>query len=281
MTNLQFARAWCALAMAAAIAMPGWAAGSTAPEKTARAAKQVKSQALEPSVLSVDQVLEKNAAARGGSAAWRAVNAVTYKGELDAGGKKDMMLPFTSTLQRPNRSRMEIRFEEQTAVQVYDGKQGWKVRPFLNRNEVEPYTVVETKSAADWDELDGPLIDHARKGIRVELLGMEPVEGKSAFKLALTSSDGRQRNLWIDAQSFLEVKIDGEPRKLDAKVHNVAVYYRDYKAEGGLMIPHLLETAVQGVSKTRKMTIQSVSINPVLDAASFAKPKLTAISSAR
>jgi outer membrane lipoprotein-sorting protein len=224
--------------------------------------------------LPVEQIVAKNAAARGGLTAWRAVKAMTVVGQLDAGGKTDARLPFTMSMQRPHKSRLEIRFQDQTAVQVYDGKQGWKVRPFLNRNEVEPYTPAEARLASEWDELDGPLLDHARKGTRVELAGVEDVNGKSAYKLRLTTKSGAQRHVWVDSASFLDVKIDGEPRKLDGRPRKVAVYMRDYKSVGGLMVAHELETVVEGVKSARKMTFQSVKIDPVLEATAFAKPRL-------
>src|SRR5262252_8403967 len=95
--------------------------------------------------LTAAQIVEKNVAARGGLAAWRAINTMTMSGQMDAGGKQDAKLPFVMNLKRPHKSRLEIRFQDQAAVQVYDGAQGWKVRPFLGRNEVEPYTSAEAK----------------------------------------------------------------------------------------------------------------------------------------
>jgi hypothetical protein len=83
--------------------------------------------------------------------------------------------------------------------------------------------------------------------------------------------------LWVDAGSFLELKIEGEPRKLDAKLHNVAVYFRDYKTEHGLTTPRVQETAVEGVKQTYKMTITRVAVNEPLDDALFQKPQLAAL----
>ena len=233
--------------------------------------------AAEPaSNLTAVQIAEKNVAARGGLAAWRAVTAMTLSGQMDAGGKKDMKLPFVMTLKRPHKSRLELRFDEQVSVQVYDGTQGWKVRPFLNRNEVEPFTPAEAKSAAAWAELDGPLIDYAAKGTQVELLGTDTVEGKSAYKLKLTMKDGAQRRLWVDATSFLELKIDGEPRKIDGRMRNVSVYYRDYRTEKGLVVPRVFETRVEGVKQSHKISVESVAVNPPVDDGVFAKPQLAA-----
>jgi phage-related tail fiber protein len=223
---------------------------------------------------SVAQIVLANATARGGEARWHAVNTLTLSGQLDAGGRKATLLPFSVTMKRPHQSRFEVRFNEQTAYQVYDGAQGWKVRPFLNRNETEPYTVEETKSAAESAGIDSPLMDAAANGTRVALQGMEAVEGHNAYKLLLTLKDGTQRNLWVDATSYLELKMDGDPRKLDGRAHKVAIYFRDYRAEGGLTMAHVVETAVEGVKPSRKMTIEQVKVNPAVDDALFAKPAL-------
>ncbi|MEM5405474.1 outer membrane lipoprotein-sorting protein [Paraburkholderia unamae] len=225
--------------------------------------------------MSAAQIVERNVAARGGLQAWHAVNAMTMSGQLEAGGTKNTKLPFTMTLKRPRKSRIEVRFNDQTAFQVYDGAQGWKVRPFLGRNEVEPYTPAEAKAAASWAELDGPLMDYAAKGTRIDVLGMEMVEGHRAYVLKLSLKDGTSRRVWIDAASFLELKIDGDPRKLDGKMHNVAIFYRDYRKEGGLVMPHTLETVVVGARGTHKLIIDKVALNPQADDALFAKPQLT------
>ena len=259
---------------------PATPAGKAAPAAaTAGKAAPAASAAPEAPVtpvtnMSAAQIVEKNVTARGGLAAWRAVNTMTMSGQLDAGGKQDTMLPFVMALKRPHKSRLEIRFQDQTAVQVYDGTQGWKVRPFLGRDEVEPYTPAEAKSAAAWEELDGPLIDHARKGTKVELVGAQAVEGKSTYKLKLTLKNGTQRHLWVDATSFLEVRIEGDPRKMDGRMRNVVIYYRDYKSEKGLLVPRVLETAVAGVKQTHKINIQSVALNQPLEDALFAKPQV-------
>jgi hypothetical protein len=80
------------------------------------------------------------------------------------------------------------------------------------------------------------------------------------------------RHLWVDAQTFLEVKIEGVPRRMAGKMRAVEIYYRDYQSVNGLMVPYVLETTVQGVKQSHKMTIESVMVNPELDDSLFAKP---------
>src|SRR5947209_906769 len=143
--------------------------------------------------LSATDIVSKNVAARGGLQAWRAVQTMSLVGKLGAGGDQrvplpasltakksglkdfpvrradEVFLPFVMELKRPRKMRMELQFNGQTAVQVFDGNNGWKLRPFLNRRVVEPYTADEMKIASLQQDLDGPLVDYATNGTRVEL----------------------------------------------------------------------------------------------------------------
>ncbi len=118
-------------------------------------------------------------------------------------------------------------------------RSGWKLRPFLNRRVVEPYTADEMKLASMQADLDGPLVDYAAKGTRIELDGMEKVEDRDTYKLKLTMKSGQAIHVWIDAQTFLEAKIEGQPRRLDGTDHPVEVYFRDYRTVNGLQIPFI------------------------------------------
>jgi hypothetical protein len=244
--------------------------------------------------LTADEIVNKNVAARGGLSAWRAVQTLQMKGKMEAGGNRrealviptakkgvqvpqrpaeQVQLPFVMQLERGRKKRVEIEFNGQTAVQVYNGSQGWKLRPFLNRHEVENYTAEEMKSAATDADLDGLLIDYAVKGSKVELAGAESVEGRTAYKLKVTDKGGYARHVWVDAESFLEVKVEGNPRRLDGKYHPVATYLRDYRSVNGLMMPYLEETAVEGVKDREKILIEEIVSNPKLDASRFAMPR--------
>jgi hypothetical protein len=234
-------------------------------------------KAAVPQTLTADAIIEKNIAARGGLEAWRKVASMTMSGKMDAGTKQNIQLPFAMTLKKPLMSRLEIDLAGKKAVQIYDGRNGWKFRPFLGRDEVEPYTPEELQLAAEQASLDGYLIDHAAKGIRVELEGLEQVEGHNAYKLKLTIKDGQAKHLWVDAESFLETKVEGSPRRLDGKMHGVEIYYRDYRSVGSLMIPFVMETAVEKVPSTRKIILESVKLNPKLEENTFAKPEIAGV----
>ena len=258
-------------------------------------------------------IVEKNLEARGGLQAWRAVQSMQWTGKIGAGGNQratlslpepsegakakvmprraaeEVQLPFTMDLKRSRKMRLEVDFNGKTAVQVYDGKNGWKLRPFLNRLEVEPYTAEEQKKASTDQDLDGPLVDYAAKGTRIELLGIEKVSDRDNYKLKLTTKNGQAMDVWIDGETFLETKMDGQSRRLDGTEHPVEVYFRDYRKVGGLMMPFVFETKVLPVAQAatsykdtpvpvEKITLDQVLVNPKLDDSLFVKPVVTAAS---
>lgn len=255
----------------------------------------------------LQQIIDKNVSARGGLAAWRAVKTLSMSGSMDAGttlpdpakmaedarhpsaprkrfrpdaaaptadaeAPKPITLPFLMDFKRPHMTRVEIKFKDQTSVQVYDGKSGWKLRPYLGRNKVEPFKANELKIAAGEQELDGPLVDYVRKGTRVELAGHDIVEGHDAYKLKLTLKDGQVRNVWVDAQSFLDIKIESENSK-GRKQQRIATVMSDYRAVQGLQVPFHLENHIEGVTVPQRIQIDQVSVNPPLADNLFSKPQ--------
>jgi hypothetical protein len=187
---------------------------------------------------------------------------------------KVVELPYRLEMKRPLKTRLEIDVNGKTAVQIYDGVHGVKIRPYLGRDAAEPYTPAELELAAAEQELDGPLVDHERKGTKVALDGIDKVNGSDAYKLKLTFKNGTVRHVWIDATSFLDVKMDGS-RHLDGKTHIIETYLKNYKPVNGLMFPMQTETVIQGVPGSTKITVATVSVNPTLDDGRFnavAKP---------
>jgi len=270
---------------------------------TAIAALGVGASASAAPALAVGEIVARNVAARGGAEAWRKVTTLEMSGTMDAnkpfssrpdyhppaaaarprgaqpsaaaqpqGAQDDpnrvIQLPFRLEMKRPRMTRLEIEFDKSTAIQIYDGTRGVKIRPFLGRATPEPYTPAELKLAAQEQELDGPLIDYARKGTQIALAGIEPVRGREAYKLKLTLKSGDVRHVWVDAATFLDVQIDGA-RKLDGKQHAVVTYLADYRSIDGLMMPMLAETTVAGVPGATKLSIDKVAVNPRLDDARF------------
>jgi outer membrane lipoprotein-sorting protein len=257
--------------------------------------------------LTAEQIVEKHVAARGGIAAWHAVQTMSWAGKMDAGvgdsvarsqnyvaqawgtkapkaravarkeaqseaaqpDAKQVQLPFLLEMKRPGKSRIELEFAGKTAIQVYDGKAGWMKRPYLNRDDWEPFTAEQAKASAGMWDMDGPLMDTKAKGTKVALEGVEKVDGNDAWKLKLTLKGGTVQHVWVDQKSFLDVKVEGTPRRMDGKVRTVWVTQRDFRSVQGVMVPFALETVVDGYPDRHKMQLEKVAVNPNLDDSRF------------
>lgn len=255
--------------------------------------------------LSLEEIVARNIAARGGAAAWHSVQTLSMSGLMDVGRTTPdtrklveetrggpnrprkrlhpeltaaevhadtvIRLPYLIEFRRPRQMRVEIKAHDATAIQVYDGSVGWKLRPYLGRHEVEPYSAYEQRLAQSQQELDGPLIDYAAKGTRIELAGVDPVDERDAYKLKLTLKNGDQLTLWIDAQTFLDVRL-AVPHSFDGKERLVVTTMSDYRKVGNIMLPFALEDRFAGATTSQRIDIQQVSVNPALPDSRFAKP---------
>lgn len=248
-------------------------------------------------------IVERNAAARGGLDRWRGVTSLVLTGTLEAGvprdpaklaaayrrsltemkaearlaaaragrpAEKQVALPFVMELKRPRMSRVEVTFRGDTAVQTYDGAQGWKLRPFLGRRTAEPFSAEEARVAAAQSDLDGPLLDAVAHHERVSLLGTEKVDGRDCYKLEVTGR-GPARHVWVDAQTYLDVKVDGV-RHVDGKDRPIFTAFRDWRSDDGILLPHLLETTVEGVRGSEKIVVDKVAVNAPLRDDLFGRP---------
>jgi hypothetical protein len=214
----------------------------------------------------VDELVARNVAARGGAQAWRAVSTLRLTGQMDIG--RGMKVPYVLEQKLPGKMRFEFVFKGETAIQCTDGKDGWKVTPFRGRKAPEAMTRDELREAAGPADLYGPLFDYASRGHAVELLGREKIEGRDAFKLKVTLPGGAVRWVYLDAETALEVKVDAM-RKQGRRERRVETFYRDWKAADGLLIPRLYESRIEGSRQSHVLTVESVRVNPELPETRF------------
>jgi hypothetical protein len=228
------------------------------------------------SLPSAARIIEKNAAARGGVDAWRRLAAVAWSGRVETGNAARATLPFVLEQKRPDKTRFEITVDQQKSVRIFDGSEGWKLRPSsTGRPEVVAYTAEEANYAREAQVIDGPLMDDAAKGYPVTVEALDDVEGHPAYRLSARLPSGTVQKLWIDAATFLELRLDRSARDSGGRPFVVSVYFRNYKAVEGLQIPLALETRIAGVNgaeTTDRLVIERVALNPTLEDRLFSKP---------
>ena len=223
--------------------------------------------------LTAEQIVEKNVAARGGLEAWHKIETMVWIGHMETPGGQVSQIPFVLQQKRPNKTRFELNAMGQRSVRVFDGKRGWKVRPSQDgRPDVQPFTPQELQYAQGEMVIDSPLFNYESKRVAVDFDGVDRVDGRKAYRLIVRTPSGQRHNVWIDAQTFLDVKYDRTSYDKAGAPARVDVYYRDYKAVDGLQIPGTIETGVGSGKGTEKIVVEKVSLNPPLDDRLFGRP---------
>lgn len=230
------------------------------------------------SAQTVDELVARNVAARGGAENWRGVSSLRFTGRMDVG--KGMMVPYVLEQKRPDKMRFEFVFDDETAVQTYDGETGLKLTPFRGRTTPEPMTEAELRETAATADLYGLLFDYDSRGHVVELLGSEPVQGRNTFKLKVTMPGDVVRWVYLDAETGLEVRVDAT-RTIRGSERRVETYYSDWQSVEGLLIPHRQETRTEGDKESHLLTVLTVQVNPQLDDLRFTTPASNITSTSR
>jgi hypothetical protein len=120
---------------------------------------------------------------------------------------------------------------------------------------------------ADFDE---PLINYREKGNKVEMTGMDQIEGTDVYKLRVTLKSGDVRTYYMDTDYFVPIKID-EKRTVRGTETEIETTLGDYKEVNGWFMPFALESGVKGQDKG-KITFDKIEANVPIDDSRFAKP---------
>jgi outer membrane lipoprotein-sorting protein len=226
------------------------------------------------SAQTVDELIEKNLAARGGKDKIKAVQSVRMTGKMSMSTRVEM--PFSMEMARPGKVRMDMTLQGMTMVMAYDGQKGWAIVPFTGKKDPEPMPADQLKDMKQRSDMDGVLVDYKEKGHQIELVGKEDLEGTPVYKLKVTQKEGDVSYVYLDAEQYLELKTVSK-REMNGQEAETSVMLGDYKPEGGVLYPHSMEMRIKGATGTTPpnmtMTFTKIDINPDLGADRFAQPK--------
>ena len=219
---------------------------------------------------SVDEIVERHIQALGGREKIDAIHSVVQHLEYREGSFVipnafiARMRPYYKTIADPKDKTVEVN-------EGYDGS-AWEYYS-------DPGVVVRTVGAAaaaarHGTEIIDSLVDYKVLGTRIEVAGLEPFAGSPAYKLHVTLADGFEKDLFVDARSFLIV---GDRRS--APIHAFGAPVRsenrigDYRAVNGVLFPYTIsEVEIDTGKELNSNTVQSFEVNKTLDPSFFGPP---------
>ncbi len=216
-----------------------------------------------------DEIIAKNIQARGGMDKLKRVQSIKSTATMAMG--PGMEAPGVLIQKRGNLARLEFTIQGLTAIQAYDGKNAWQVMPFMGKKDPELMSADEAKEVEEMADMDGPMVDYKSKGNQVELLGKEKIEGTDAYKLKVSLKNGDVQTVYVDADSFLEIKEETK-RTIRGSEQVVEQSIGDYKEVDGIIFPFAMESGVKGSQEKQKLTITKVELNVPEDDSIFKMP---------
>lgn len=228
------------------------------------------SAASQAPTLDARAIVEKHLAAIGGLESLKVIQSFRQRGVetmVDTAVDKDgkgVNGPFTLEAKRPNRFRDESRVNDQYSLQGSDGRVAWEVSKQGSASEV--LTGEEAEEAIQMHAFDGPLVKARLLGEGIVLASVEKLGATKAYKLKLPQKDKCFWNVYIDANTFLEVK--REYVRPDER--NTVILLSGHKKTGSLVLPTVSETTYAWYPLHVTRVVEKTELNPEIPDERFA-----------
>lgn len=216
----------------------------------------------------VDEVIAKNVQAHGGLDKLKTVQSLRTTGKFSEGSFR---ADFRQENKRPEKVREDFIIQGMALIRAYDGKTGWQISPFGGRKDPDLLSQDDMKSLIVDADMDGPLVNYKDKGHKAELVGHDSVEGTDCFKIKLSMKNGDVRYYYLDADSYLELKLEIQTT-IRGALQESELYYGDYEPVNGIYYPFALEQAQKGSSSRSQISVEKIEQNVNLEDAHFTMP---------
>ncbi len=212
----------------------------------------------------VDELIARNLEAKGGLAKMRSIQTVKQTRRFNLQG---MEAPVVMYSKRPNLVRQEISTAGRLVVMAFDGTTPWIVNPLTGSSAAIAVLGPQADAIRQESDFDGPLVDYRSKGTTIDLVGTETAGKSKVYHLKMTSKSGVVQHYYLDAETYLEVRLVTE-----TDTGNIEQELSDYRDVDGLKIPFRIRTLANGVvqSETR---VDAVEFNVKIDDAIFRMPR--------
>ena len=220
------------------------------------------------SAQTVDEIIAKNIQAHGGLDKLKSVRSIRTSAKFSQGSFR---ADFRQENKRADKVREEYIIQGLAQVQAYDGKTGWQISPFGGRKDPELLSQDDLKSLVVDADIDGPLVEYKEKGHKAELVGHDSMEGTDCFKIKLSMKNGDVRYYYLDADSYLELKLEIQTT-IRGALQESELYYGDYEQVNGIFYPFAVEQAQKGSASRAQFSVEKIEQNIPLEDVHFSMP---------
>jgi hypothetical protein len=220
---------------------------------------------------SVDEIVAKHIAARGGYEKLKAVQSIKLTRIVATPFSKINVVIYKK---RPNLLRQEQTPPGQTtpsarainATAAWDTQAGGKI---VVRPEAAAAEARELEA-----DFDGLLVDWKEKGHTVTLAGKEPLTGGEAWKLDVRTKGGASRTIYLDTTTLLDRRHAWTQKQPNGQPMEYTVDFSNWRDVDGVTFAFDIDEDRKGVPISQSFAIytQKIELNVPMEDTLFATP---------
>jgi len=219
------------------------------------------------SAQSVDELIAKNVAARGGAANLKALQSIRIERTV-ATLFNDIDIVIYK--KRPNLYRSEQKSKTNPNVIARGfSDSAWESANGKTTVREGAGPVEQREVDADFD---GFLVDYRDKGHTIALEGRSKIAGTDVYKLKVTMKSGAVRSVYLDASTFLERRHETTIELAPGRRVATTIDYSDWREVGGVKFPFAIEEERDAPGQTFVHYTKRIDVNVPLDDAMFRMP---------
>jgi outer membrane lipoprotein-sorting protein len=223
-----------------------------------------------------DEILAKYFENTGGLDKWKALQGLKISAKVNQGG---LEIPLEIVQLKDGRQMTTITFQGKELKQgVFDGSTLWATN-FINMKAEKSDAEATENFKLDIGEFPDPFLTYKERGLKVELLGKETVDGSETFKIKLTKKpikvDGKITDnviyFFFDTENFVPLMSESEITSGQGKGMISQTKMSDYQEVNGLMMAFSMTQGIKGQGG-QPVTVSAIELNPKVDPAGFVFP---------
>ena len=213
-----------------------------------------------------DEIIQKYANAMGGLDNYNKVKTVKMTGTVSAQGQE---FPLTIQIINGKAMRSDVEVMGQSVTNSYKDGKGWRINPFAGAATATDATGDELNDMKSQSSLASQLMDYKARGSKVELQGQEDVNNAKSYKIVLTESDKKATTYYIDATTYMAVKVMGK-RDVMGQELEIESYLSDPREFGGVKFNMSIVQKASGQT-FQEIHFDKVEVNVPVDEKIFDK----------
>ena len=226
------------------------------------------------SAQTADELIEKTLTATGGRAAFAKITSRTTTGTMTLSTPAgDVSGPIEVLNAAPNKSRTLITLDlsslgagQLVIDQRFDGTSGYATDSMRGDRDITGSQLENMKNST----FPNPFLSYKDRGTTIETGGKEKAGDRDAYVLIITPKSGPVVREWVDAETYLPLKISLKVEVPEMGEVEQTTTYADYHDVDGIKIPFKLvsTSSVQSFN----VVVTKVEHNTKIDPALFSKP---------